>query len=112
MKRCVGCGAEMAAVVEVCDDCLTVNTPDGLYHGPTRTYQPARDAFVLSLLGLFFCGPILGPMAISRGNKALEPIRKDPRLSGEGLAIAAIVIGVLDLLFWLYAIASNAGRHG
>jgi hypothetical protein len=110
-KPCVGCNAELPMHVEVCDDCLAINTPDGLYHGPTKTFTPARDALILAIVGLFICGPVAGPMAISRGNKALEPIRRDPRLSGEGLAIAAMVIGALDLLFWLIAIASSAGGH-
>jgi hypothetical protein len=110
-RQCVACHAEISVYAEVCDDCFAINTPDGLYHGPKTTFAPARDAFILSLVGLFICGPVLGPMAISRGNKALEPIRRDPRLGGEGLAIAAIVIGVLDLLFWLVALGSRAGSR-
>jgi hypothetical protein len=107
VKACTECNEPMPIHDEICGECNAINTPDGLYHGPKTTSRGARDAFILSLVGLFFCGPILGPMAISRGNAAKEAIKKDPRLGGEGLATAAVIIGAVDLVFWLFALVSR-----
>ena len=48
----------------------------------------------LATPGLFF----LGPVAISSSNKARQAMASDPSLGGGGLAIAGLVLGILDLV--------------
>jgi hypothetical protein len=108
-RPCVDCGLTLSERDAICPGCHAINTPDGLYHGPTTTFKGARDALIMAIAGLFFCGPVLGSLAISRALAAKQAIKNDPRLSGEGLATAATVIGVLDLLLWLYFLFSGLG---
>lgn len=59
----------------------------------------AKSALVCSLVGIFFFSFILGPAAIIMGVKARKAVQQDARLTGSGLAAAAIVIGsVITLL--------------
>jgi hypothetical protein len=107
VKYCIDCKKLMAIDDEICEDCHAINTPDGLYHGPKTIFPGARDAFIISLVGLLLCGPLLGPLAISRANAAKVAIKKDPRLGGEGLATAAVIIGVVDVALWLLTLVSR-----
>jgi hypothetical protein len=109
LKPCIGCRQLLQDNAQVCDDCFTVNTPDGLYHGPRTTAPGVREALVISLVGLLFCGPILGPIAIARAIKSREAIRRDPRLDGDGIAVAAIVIGAMDLVLWVFVLFTRVG---
>jgi hypothetical protein len=108
-RACVGCGEELPPGTEVCDGCLAINTPDGLYHGPKKTSPLAREALIMALVGIFICQPILGGLAIQKSNAAREAIRRDPRLGGEGLATAALVIGILDLCLFGLGLFSRVG---
>jgi hypothetical protein len=101
-KLCISCNALMSLDDEVCNSCLTINTPDGLYHGPRETLPMARSALIYAIVGIFFFGPILGGVAIKRAMQARDQLRNDPRYSGEGLAMAAAVVGVIDVLLWFY----------
>jgi len=112
VKLCVDCAAEMPLDEQICDECNAINTPDGLYHGPKITAPGASEALVMSLVGIFLCAPILGPMAISRGLKAREAISKDPRLSGGGMATAGLVIGILSLVLWVVGYFGKAAGLG
>ncbi len=61
---------------------------------PCRTSNKAVLALILSLFA--FCVPILGVVALILGLVAKRDIeRSDGTLDGAGLAIAAIVIGVV-----------------
>ncbi len=108
-KGCVDCGQRIAEECEICPTCFAINTPDGLYHGPTTTFSGARDALLIAIAGLVVCGPLLGPLAIQKASAAKVAIKRDPRLSGEGLATAATIIGVVDLLFWFIALITRTG---
>ena len=50
-------------------------------------------ALVSAIAGFLFCGVVLGPLAVVLGFLARQKARAEGA-SGEGLAIAAIVIGV------------------
>lgn len=108
-RSCVDCGAILDPDGEVCESCFAINTPDGLYHGPKKTSPHARQALIYGLIGLFVCGPILGPAAIAEANKAKAAIKRDPRLEGEGLATAGYVLGILALLSWAWVLFSRVG---
>lgn len=68
------------------------------YAGPPQTDSGARNSLILAIVGIFICGILLGPAAIVEGVKARKRIRlSNGRLTGDGLAIAGIVIGILTL---------------
>lgn len=72
------------------------NTTNATYAG--KTSGIAIGGFVCSLVGLLVAGVILGIVAISLGAAALNHIKTFPGEKGKGLAIAAIVIGVFDII--------------
>jgi hypothetical protein len=111
-KICVDCAQELDLDEEICDSCFAINTPDGLYHGPRTNAPGASQALMMAIVGVFFCAPILSPKAISNASKVKEEIRRDPRLSGEGMATAAQVIGALGLVFWIIALFSRLSATG
>jgi hypothetical protein len=63
--------------------------------------------FLAAILGLFVAGIPLGILAVVFGTISLNKIRKDPvRFKGKGLGIAAIIIGLIDVLGMLIILAS------
>lgn len=102
---CPACRAPILAGSMLCPMCRVVTSPDGIYHGPKITSPDARAALICGLIGLVFCNIILGPVAISKANQAKAAIAKDPTLTGEGLATAGFVLGIIDLaLFAVYVL--------
>ena len=72
----------------------------------------AGSALTYAIIGLFCFGVILGSIAISKALKAKEMIKADPRLTGEGKATAALILGIIDIVgmaaqIWVGA----AARH-
>lgn len=70
-----------------------------------KTSGMAIASFVLSLCGFFCAGMILGTLAVIFGGVALAKINSDPQLGGKGLAIAGLVIGIIDLAGWIALLA-------
>jgi hypothetical protein len=74
------------------------------YQAPQKTNGFAITGFVLSLLG---CTGVLGLIfsAIS-----LNQFKKNPNQGGKGLAIAGLVIGILDVIgiviYWIVVAAA------
>ena len=54
-------------------------------------------------MSLFCLGQLFGPLSIYKGLKARKQIQLDPTISGEGRAVAAIVIGAIGFCGWLIA---------
>ncbi|HEV8486401.1 MAG TPA: hypothetical protein VGV87_22850 [Blastocatellia bacterium] len=113
--RCTGCAETF------CANCL-VNIGGQKYCGSCKvlavTGRPiveeatipsalASEALKYALIGIICFGVILGPMAISKALKAKKEIAADPQLTGEGKANAALIIGILDLLFWVLGIIAR-----
>lgn len=79
-----------------------------------RTSGLAVTSFVLSLVGLFLFAGLLGPLAIIFGAISLSSISQDPRIGGKGLAIAGLVIGIVETViclvlvyfFWAFILAA------
>lgn len=79
----------------------------------------AKNALILSIVGIFCFGFILEPLALYKGFRTMSRIGEAEREynnldigSARGMAIAAIVIaaiGVLLILLWVVAAISNAG---
>lgn len=79
---------------------------------PNTTNGLAIGSLVASVLSLFLCGIGLLPalVGIGLGIPALNQIKQSGQ-SGQGLAIAGIIVGVLSLLFnggWLLLILAGA----
>jgi len=75
----------------------------GYGYQPTETDKGARTSLILSIVGLVLCGIIFGPAAIVEGVKARKRIREsNGRLTGDGMALAGIIIGVLATIGAVY----------
>lgn len=60
----------------------------------------ARQALTYSIIGLFCFGIVLGPLAISKAKSAKMIIAGTPGMRGDGMATAALIIGIVDLSLW------------
>jgi len=58
----------------------------------------AIASFVLSLVGLLFCGVVLGIVAIILGAVALNGMKTSGNRQGRRLSLAGVIIGVLDII--------------
>ena len=76
------------------------------YSDDPKTNGSALTGFILSLVGLFLFGFILGVLAIIFSAIGLGKIKKDSsKWKGKGLAIAGLIIGIIDIIGWLILIA-------
>jgi len=93
-----------------------VGTP--YYGGGPGGYAPAGKSyngmavtsFVLSLVGLLFCGVILGIVSIVLGVVALNGMKTSGNQQGRGLSIAGIIIGVVDIIAGIVIVVIFMGR--
>ena len=67
-----------------------------------KAKKAAGSALTSAIVGLFICGLILEPSAISQARKARKVL--GPGDPGYGKAIAAEIIGWLGLILWIVAI--------
>jgi len=110
--RCTGCAEPF------CKNCL-VEVQGQMYCGSCKvmavTGQPvveeatipcpeAKSALIYAIVGLFCCGIILEPIAISKALKAKKMMDENPRLTGSGQATAALIIGIIGLVLWLLSV--------
>ena len=70
-----------------------------------KTSGLAVASFVLSLVGIFCVGFITGTLAVIFGGVAISKISKNPGLKGNGLAVAGLVIGIVDIIGWVIWLA-------
>lgn len=77
--------------------------PAGGVHGnqyAPRTEGTAIAAFVVSLVGVFVCGVVIGPVALVLANNAQQKIvASGGGLTGSGLVTAARVIAIISIVF-------------
>jgi hypothetical protein len=107
--RCTGCAETF------CPNCL-VNIGGQKYCGSCKVLavsgrplaeeatvpsELANEALKYSLLGIICFGLVLEPMAIYKALKAKKEIAANPRLTGEGKANAALIIGIVVLVLWV-----------
>ncbi len=66
-----------------------------------ETHLLAIIGFIASIIGLFVLGIILGILAVIFGCTSYTKIKREPeKWKGAALAIAAIVIGIVDVIGW------------
>ena len=109
LMPCRNCKAAIAIGTQICPTCRAITSPDGIYHGPKTNAPGAAQSLVMAIVGLFLCGVILGPLAISKANEAKAAMKLDPTLGGDGLATAGKVIGVIAIVGWALGLLVKAG---
>jgi hypothetical protein len=67
--------------------------------GSQRTSTLAVVSLVFGCIG-WLCGPILGLAAVITGHMARAEVRKDPSLTGGGMALAGLILGYV----WIVAV--------
>ena len=68
----------------------------------------ARDALILSIVGLFCFGFIFGFLAFRKANQALETINiYEVAQDKRGLAMTAKVLSIIDIVGWGIALLSR-----
>ena len=76
-------------------------------YSPRGEVSSAKSALICGILGLFCVGVILGPIAILLGISALGELKRRPEASGGGMAIAGIVLGIVDIIGSIIIIATQ-----
>jgi len=66
--------------------------------------KEANEALIYAIVGLFCCGIILEPIAISKAMNAKKMMALNPRLSGSGKATAALIIAIVGLVLWVLSL--------
>jgi hypothetical protein len=66
--------------------------------------KSARNALIFSIVGIFCCGVILGLIGIIMGAQARSTLKRYGVAEGQGLALAAMIVGGLDLVFFVVGI--------
>jgi hypothetical protein len=64
----------------------------------------------MSIVGIFLLNIVLGPLGIIFG--AIGWSRANRGATGRGLAIAAVIIGIVDVLLFVLVVAVAASNHG
>ncbi|MBM4020243.1 MAG: DUF4190 domain-containing protein [Planctomycetes bacterium] len=72
----------------------------GAVAATARTSGMAIASLVLGLVGIFACG-FLGILAIIFGAVGMRDTRRDPNVKGRGLAVAGLILGIIDIVLWL-----------
>jgi hypothetical protein len=76
-------------------------SPEVLAAKAAEAASDAKNALIMSIIGVFCFGFILGILAYRKANSAIETIdaygvAQDKR----GLAVTAKVIGIIDIVLW------------
>lgn len=65
---------------------------------PTRTSGKATASLILGILGFFLCPIIFSVAAIILSTQAKNDIAANPGLSGESIAQAGFILGIVGLV--------------
>ena len=107
---CPKCGKEMADDSKYCSACgaqFEVAQPAVQTNGASKAdkkCKQAKSSFIMAIVGLIIAGIICGTYAFVTGIQALKEIKADKELSGKGMAIAGIVLGLLDIVLSIYSL--------
>lgn len=72
----------------------------------------AKGALISAIVGVFFFGIILGPLAFQRANKAIRLIQEHKiGQEHEGKAKAAQIIAIIALCLWLLLVILQFGQR-
>lgn len=112
-KPCQFCGEVVDAAAMKCrfcnewlDDRMRAGGPQA-----AAAKKLAGESLACGIIGLICCGIILGPFAISKGNKANGMLREMNQPT-DGRATAGIVLGWIDVAFFIIYMLMQAGGRG
>ena len=116
MMICPRCTLMLTMGTPVCPGCRAITSPDGLYHGPKINAPGAVASLVLGIIGIVFCGIVLGPLAIWQASSARRAIDSDPMYGGGGMATAGKVLGIISVVlgglwFISFLVGLSSGGH-
>lgn len=75
--------------------------PNVLEAKAKEAQDDAKQALIMSIVGVFCLGFILGFLAFRKANNALEIIDiYDVAQESRGMAMAAKIIGIVDIVLW------------
>jgi uncharacterized protein DUF4190 len=66
--------------------------------------KTARNSLIAGLVGLICAGFILGILAIKWGREARSSLQAAGVSDGQGMALAGIILGVIDIIGWVLVI--------
>lgn len=106
---CTACGARLGPGQQYCGACgapvsSVLPGPLAAPLRPPETSGKAIAALVLGIAGVLVVPVICSILAIVLGRQAKREINADPRLGGEGMAIAGTVLGVVGLCLFAVAV--------
>ena len=117
-KFCRNCGNKMSEADRFCPNCGTDSqvgaAPVQNYNvqqnyntqvAPRKTNGFAVASFVCSMVGIVIFGIIMGILAICFGTVGLNRIKAFPQEGGKGLAIAGIIVGIIEVIIMIYYFA-------
>ena len=111
-RPCPACGMRIHESDDICMHCNAITTPDGIYRGPQENAPGAVASLVCGIIGILFCGYILGVVAIVKSRES-GPYRGDPRYKGFGMATAGMVLGIIAIIVHvLGALITLGGNSG
>jgi hypothetical protein len=88
----------------------TLGYGGGTYSAAESFRGQAQTAMILSLVGLICVGIICGPLAIVFASQALSGMKRSGNEDGKGMAIAGLVIGIIEVVLNLLSILVFVGR--
>ncbi len=118
---CPNCGVPVSDGANFCEKCgapvaiaeenttawgaeMNANTFYAQPAAPVATKSSGKGVagFVLALVGMFTGGLILGILGIIFSVMGLKEIGRDPSLTGRGMALAGLIISIVQLAFWAF----------
>ena len=76
--------------------------PEVLASKAAEVASEAKQALIFAIIGLFCCGFIFGYLAFRKASDALETIQiYEVAHDKRGLATAAKIIGIIDIVAWI-----------
>ena len=122
---CPNCGSNNTDEAKFCTGCgapLNANKPENevknnnVANNPTSILQPetqpevvvqkkfsgkAIASFVVSLVGIFIAAIVCGIIGLVLSRVATQDINTKGNLKGKGLAVAGMVISIIDIAAWV-----------
>lgn len=82
--------------------------PDVLAAKAAAVASDAKNALIMSIVGLFCFGFIFGILAYRKANEALETIAiYEVAQEKRGIAMTAKILGIIDIVCWALALVAR-----